>query len=163
MPFAEISITPRAGAQTASLIISVKTAGPTTLVKTATANGSIDPLTKLKPWTPIQSFILECELNNHPDKVLVKQLIYDLQRGCAVGYSGPQFANLAKNLPSAYQQPEVIDTTLKKECDTGQLLSPFPSPPLPNFCTSGLSLIPKHDGGWHIIYHLSAPAVGDLQ
>ena len=29
--------------------------------------------------------------------------------------------------------------------------------PLPNFWTSGLGLIPKHDGGWQIIYHLSAP------
>ena len=74
MPFAEISIAPRAGAQTASLVISVKTAGPTTLIKTTTPNGSIDPLAKLKPWTPIQSFILECELSNHPDKVFVKQL-----------------------------------------------------------------------------------------
>ena len=26
-----------------------------------------------------------------------------------------------------------------------------------NFRTSGLSAVPKHDGGWHIIYHLSAP------
>ena len=26
-----------------------------------------------------------------------------------------------------------------------------------NFRTSGLGVIPKHEGGWHIIYHLSAP------
>ena len=31
------------------------------------------------------------------------------------------------------------------------------NPPLPNFRTSGLGLVPKHDGGWRIIYHLSAP------
>jgi len=37
------------------------------------------------------------------------------------------------------------------------MLGPFPAPPLTNFCTSGLGLVPKHDGGWHIIYHLSAP------
>ena len=30
-------------------------------------------------------------------------------------------------------------------------------PPPPNFRTSGLGLVPKHDGGWRIIYHLSAP------
>ena len=28
---------------------------------------------------------------------------------------------------------------------------------LPFFRTSGLGVIPKHDGGWHIIYHLSVP------
>ena len=30
-------------------------------------------------------------------------------------------------------------------------------PPLPNLRCSGLGAIPKHDGGWRIIYHLSAP------
>ena len=70
---------------------------------------------------------------------------------------GPQFAHLAKNLPTAYQQPDVIDTTLQRECEAGRILGPFISQPLPNFCSSGLGLIPKHDGGWRIIYHLSAP------
>ena len=63
----------------------------------------------------------------------------------------------ANNLPSAYQQPEVIDATLKKECEAGRILGPFPIPPLHNFRTSGLYLVPKHDGGWRIIYYLSAP------
>ena len=53
MPFVEISTTPCADTQTASLTIAVNTMGPTMLVKTATANGSIDPLTKSKPWTQI--------------------------------------------------------------------------------------------------------------
>ena len=39
----------------------------------------------------------------------------------------------------------------------GQILGPFRVPPLHNFCTSGLGLVPKHDSGWHIIYHLSTP------
>ena len=64
---------------------------------------------------------------------------------------------LANNLLSANQQPEVINATLEKECEVGRILGPFESPPLPNFRTSGLGLVPKHDGGWRIIYHLSAP------
>ena len=40
----------------------------------------------------------------------------------------------------------------------GRILGPFQTPPLPNFRTSGLGLVPKHDGGWRIIYHLSASA-----
>ena len=85
------------------------------------------------------------------------KLIHDLGHGCSIGYTGPQFSCLANNLVSAYQQPEVIDNTLKKECEVGRILGPFESPPLPNFCTSGLGLVPKHDGGWRTIYHLSAP------
>ena len=33
---------------------------------------------------------------------------------------------------------------------------------LPNFRSSGLGLVPKHDGGWRIIYHLSAPALHSI-
>ena len=34
--------------------------------------------------------------------------------------------------------------------------TPYESPPLSNFCCSGSSLVPKHDGGWRAIYQLSA-------
>ena len=74
-----------------------------------------------------------------------------------IGYNGPQFANLAKNLLSAYQQPEVINTALKKIVKQDDFICPFSTPPLGNFCTSGLGLVPKHNGEWRVIYHLSAP------
>ena len=44
-------------------------------------------------------------------------------------------------------------------------IPPFDDPPLPNLRCSGLGAIPKHDGGWWIIYHLSAPpglSINDL-
>ena len=50
-----------------------------------------------------------------------------------------------------------LDASPKEECEAECILGPFTDPPLPNFCTSGLGLVPKHDGGWCIIYHLSAP------
>ena len=114
-------------------------------------------LSKPTPWTPLRPFILERELSNHPDKAFVKRLINDLCHGCFIGYEGPQFSYCANNLVSAYQHPTVIDATLEKECQLGRILGPFQHPPLPNFRTSGLGLVPKHDGGWRIIYHLSAP------
>ena len=114
-------------------------------------------LVKPPPWTPLRPFILERELDNYPDRVFVRQLIDNLRRGCTIGYTGPQFTYLAPNLHSASQQPEVIDATLRDECEAGRILGPFDQPPLPNFRTSGLGLVPKHDGGWQIIYHLSAP------
>ena len=124
--------------------------------------GTLKCIDKPQPWTPIRSFLLERELSSHPDKIFVRQLVNDLQHGCSIGYTGPQFAHLAKNLPSAFQQPSVIDATLQKECEAGRILGPFPTPPLPNFRTSGLGLVPKHDGGWRIIYHLSAPTTDSI-
>ena len=102
--------------------------------------------------------MLKRELSAYPDKAFVWQLIDDLQYGCSIGYTGPQFAHFAKNLPSAFQQPNVINAALEKECAAGRILGPFPNPPLQNFRTSGLGLVPKHDGGWRVIYNLSAPA-----
>ena len=61
------------------------------------------------------------------------------------------------NLVSAYQHPTTIDATLIKECQLGHISGQFQYPPLPNFWTSRLGLVPKQDGGWRIIYHLSAP------
>ena len=107
---------------------------------------------------PIRLFLFERELSAYPDKAFVWQLIDDLQYGCSIGYTRPQLAHFAKNLPSAFQQPNVIDAALEKECAARCIPGPFPNPTLQNFCTSGLCLVPKHDGRWHVIYNLSAPA-----
>ena len=72
-----------------------------------------------------------------------------------IGYEGPQFSGNAKHLSSALQHPNVIDESLKKEAEAGHVLGPFNDPPLPNLWCSGLGAVPKHDGGWQIIYHLS--------
>ena len=99
------------------------------------------------------------EISKHPNKAFVEQVIHDLLHGCSISYSGPQFPHLANNLASAYQKPDVIDAFLHCKCESGRILGQLPSPPLPNFQTSGLGLVSKHDGGWRIIfYHLSAPA-----
>ena len=97
--------------------------GPT-LVGAVPCRGSPD-LTKPLPWTPLRPFILEHELRNYPDRVFVRQLIDNLRHGCSIGYSGPHFMSLAPNLQSAFQQREVIDATLKDECEAGRILGPF--------------------------------------
>jgi len=124
--------------------------------RTASQRGSFS-LIKPPPWTPLRPFILECKLCSYPNRVFARQLIDDLQQGCDIGYTGPQFPYFAPNLQSASQQPEVIDATLRDECEAGWILGPFDQPPLANFRTSGFCLVPKHDGGWRIIYHLSVP------
>ena len=107
--------------------------------------------------TPIITHHLHQELISHPDQVFVTQLIHNLEHGCAIGYSGPQFSHCCNNLSSAFQQPSVLGNALASECSAGYIPGPFQSPSLPNLRCSGLGVIPKHDGGWLTIYHLSAP------
>jgi len=98
------------------------------LVRTAPLWGSPD-LIKLPPWTPLRPFILERKYWNYPNRVFIRQLIDNLRQGCAIGYNGPHFTSLAPNLQSAFQQPEVIDATLRDECEAGRILGPSDQPP----------------------------------
>ena len=50
-----------------------------------------------------------------------------------------------------------MDDALHSECTQTRILGPFNAPPLPNLRCSGLGIVPKHDGGWRTIYHLSTP------
>ena len=103
------------------------------------------------------AYSLECELVHYPDKGFICQLLCNLLQGCAIGYCGPQFTLTASHLPSAFQQPAVIDSILEKEIAANRILGLFSKLPMPIFCCSGMGVVPKHDGGWRIIYHLSAP------
>lgn len=109
------------------------------------------------PRTPINLRNLQKELSFHPNQTYVQSLIHDLQHGCSIGYTGPQYTHFSNNLTSAFQQPDILDTNIITECREGRIIGPFQTPPLPNFRCSGLGLVPKHDGGWRAIYHLSAP------
>ena len=109
------------------------------------------------PWTPLRPLILEWELTNHPDKAFVELLLSDIRQSCNISYTGPQFAHTTSNLQSALSHPSLLDDALEVECSANCILGSFDSPPLPNFCCSGLDIIPKHNGDWRTIYHLSAP------
>lgn len=100
---------------------------------------------------------LQAELVIHPDRTFVHQLIHDLQYGCTIGYTWLQFSHYSNNLPSSFQHPSTLDDNITTECNAGHILGPFSTSPFPNFCCSGLGLVPKHDDGRQAIYHLSAP------
>ena len=110
-----------------------------------------------KPRTPIDLHTLQRELKFHPDQAFVQTLLHNLGHGCNIGFNGPQFTHFSNNLPSSFQHPSILDANIATECNLGRMLGPFQIPPLPNFRCSGLGLVPKHDGGWRAIYHLSAP------
>ena len=115
------------------------------------------PIDQHRLVSPLRSLELQRELFHHPNKGFVRQLIKDIRHGCNIGYNGPHFAHTAPHLPTASANAHIISEALAKECAAGRMAGPFPFPPLPNLRCSGLGVVPKKDGGWRIIYHLSAP------
>ena len=107
--------------------------------------------------TPLRPLVIERELASHPDKGFVSQLLANITIGCNIGYQGPQFPYTAQHLPTAYTHTHIITESLAKECAAGRMAGPYSHPPLPNLRCSGLGVVPKKDGGWRVIYHLSAP------
>ena len=63
----------------------------------------------------------------------------------------------ARNLPSAAAHLEVVTEYLRKECLAGRMAGPFASANFSPFHCSGLGVVPKQDGSWRVITHLSAP------
>ena len=131
--------------------------GPIQKSSAPTLQGSPLSLERQGPCTPLRPFILEWELHSHPDKAFVELLLSDIRQGCDIGYTRPQFTYTAHNLQSAFAHPSIINDALAVECLNNRIIGPFDSPPLPNLRCSGLGIVPKHDGGWRTIYHLSAP------
>jgi len=85
------------------------------------------PSHKPHPWTPVRLLLLECKLSFHLDKIFVRMLIDDMQHGCNIGRTGPQFAHIAANLSPAFQQPSVTDAGIEKEWDHFKCLPCFTS------------------------------------
>ena len=52
----------------------------------------------------------------------------------------------------------MIDETLQKEVTNNSIAGPYRTLPYDNLQCSGLGVVPKKDGSWRLINHLSAPA-----
>jgi len=116
------------------------------------------PISQHQLVTPLRPLEFERELADHPDKAFTKQLLRDIREGFDIGYQGARYPLTTPNLPSAYRHPEVIDAALLKECEEGRMAGPYSTKPFQNLRCSGMGAIPKKDGGWRVICHLSAPA-----
>ena len=107
--------------------------------------------------TPVRPLTLARFLHNHPDEAFTSMLINGLTHGFRIGYQGPRTPQSTPNLCSAFQHEHVIDEALKKELAENRNAGPYCSSPFSNLRISGLGVIPKSDGSWRLIYHLSAP------
>lgn len=79
------------------------------------------------------------------------------KEGFSLEYVGPRRAREAGNLASTKQAPEILQGKIKKELEAGRIAGPFAYPPLPTLQVSPVGLIPKKDGDYRVIHHLSYP------
>ncbi|KAF1967325.1 hypothetical protein BU23DRAFT_293488 [Bimuria novae-zelandiae CBS 107.79] len=77
-----------------------------------------------------------------------------LTHGARIGYTGEEAHIISKNLASAFEAPQVIEVQLAKDLTLGRAGAHSGQSP---FISSPLGLVPKADGGWRRIHHLSFP------
>jgi hypothetical protein len=95
-------------------------------------------------------------LSRHPDRTYARTLVDIIRHGAKVGYTGPRQRIVAKNLASAAAAPDTLSEDLHKQLAKGQLGQTADLPV--NFISSPLGLVPKSDGNFRRIHHLSHPA-----
>ena len=105
---------------------------------------------------------LESELSQHPDRTWCSHLLQILRHGATIGYQGPRTTRVTPNLASASLHPSVVTKELQRECAQGRMAGPYQSPPLQNLQCSGVGVVPKKDGSWRMIMHLSAPGMHSI-
>ena len=103
--------------------------------------------------TPVKVNRLAIYLTGYENK-LQKHLIDGFTFGFRLHYQGPYKASCTKNLISAMQHPEVVDSKLIKERQSGCILGPFNYPPFSNLRVSPLGVIPKKAPGEFRMIHI---------
>ncbi len=107
--------------------------------------------------TPIHTNHLIYLLRLHADPHFQDYIAYGYTFGFNSGHSCHTHPRHSLNLPSAACRPDVITEYLQGECNSGNTVGPFQTSPFPSLVTSPLGVIPKKDGKWHLIMHLSFP------
>ena len=96
-------------------------------------------------------------LHNHPDPTFVESLLWLLRHGFNLGYTGACCFCLSSNLKSALEHKVIVQQGLDLECERGHMAGPCKDPPLPTLQCSGVGVVPKKNGSWRLIMHLSTP------
>ena len=107
--------------------------------------------------TPINVEVLCNYLQVYPNKQDASLLSDGFRYGFRLGFDGEQVGTEARNLKSARLNPVVLKEKFKKEILLGRFAGPFKSPPINNLKISPVGLIPKTDGTYRLITHLSHP------
>lgn len=134
---------------------------PPTNTTTTLQPNSLDTPNNNTLWslgsTPILIKSISQYLQHYPDRHAAKTLDTGFKEGFKLLYAGPRLPIFSHNLVSANQYPDILQTKISKEVDEGRMAGPFLQPPMPNIHVSPIGLVPKSDGGWRMITHLSYP------
>ena len=118
---------------------------------------NFNPLPPISP-TPINLDNLVQELKDYPNASFKNELLNSFKFGFKIGYSGPNFSYKAYNLQSAEIYPHIIVDNIVSELNEKRVAGPFLHPPLANFRTSPIGVVPKKDSGkFRTITDLSSP------
>ncbi len=113
-----------------------------------TLKSSLSPL-KAAAWAEL--------LSKYPSPIQV-HLPMIIRFGVELSYEGPTDAFiLSENLASALEDTEIIDNKLRDDLALQRVVKV--KAPAPLFISCPLGLVPKQDGGWRKIHHLSHPRV----
>ena len=111
----------------------------------------------VKGKTPVHTEVLFEYLEYYPNRSVALELVEGFSRGFPLQYTGPRVSISSQNLVSANQYKAETLNKLQKEVSLGRMLGPFLSKPISTLRISPIGLVPKQDGGWRLITHLSYP------
>ena len=122
-----------------------------------TLKGNFNGLPAIAP-SLVNLVNLEHELKYYPDRYVVDNIFQSLRKGFNIDYSGPEFSFTAQNLSSANTSPNVLFDNILAELQERRVAGPFVHPPLPNFRTSPVGVIPKKESSkFRTMTDLSSP------
>ena len=110
--------------------------------------------------TPLNLNRLGALLAQHPKPTKVKKFLNYLQFGHPLLCSSPPSTRWSHNLASATSNPQAALAKIEKEVKLGRVRGPFRNisdTGLPSLVISPIGLIPKAEGGFRLIHHLSHP------
>ena len=112
--------------------------------------------------TPVRPSVLRQYLENYDNQTVAKLLFDGFNKGFKLQYEGPRSPTVCKNLKSIELHQEDALALVMKEVHLGRIAGPFPYKPFSNLRISPVGLIPKKDGSWRLIHHLSYPEGGSI-
>ena len=110
--------------------------------------------------TPLRVEAWSHVLRQHPDREFVDYILRGIRQGFRIGFdrTAVRCRSAKRNMLSAEQNPEVVESYLQKEREAGRVIGPLPRP-IAGLHVSRFGVIPKphQPGKWRLIVDLSYP------
>jgi hypothetical protein len=92
-------------------------------------------------------------LRDHPNLAYTRVILDIIQCGAKIGYTGPPQLILSENLTFVNEAPDIITNDVNSQVERGRIAQVNDVPEF--FISFSLGLVPKPNGGWRRIHHLS--------